>query len=1097
MKHLVYFFIFCLLTACANTLTEEGGMFVRIPSNESGITFKNNLVEKFDNNILRSEYFYNGGGVSAGDINNDGLVDLYFVSNQGKNRLYLNLGDFKFKDITDQAFVGGHEGWASGSSMVDINNDGYLDIYVCYTSTAKLTQTQNQFFINNGDLTFKESAIVFGLHDRAQSNQAAFLDYDKDGDLDVFLTNHLGGYPQIKDTLELISKPSLKAGDKLYRNDDMHFVDVTKESGINNHALGFSLGLGIGDVNNDGWPDIYVGNDFIEKDYLYINNQNGTFSESSKDAFGHISYFSMGNDIADINNDGLLDIVSLDMANVSNYDAKVNMSGMNPEGFNNAVKKGFHYQYMYNTLQMNMGNGKFSELAQLYGIAATEWSWSPLVADFDNDGYKDIFITNGFRRNFRNKDFQKYQEKKYKSQQWTKATIPYLMKDLLEHLPVMMVPNYMFVNQGGTHFNNKSTNWGLEEPSFSNGAAYADLDNDGDLDLVVNNIDQEAFLYENRLSTSNFFKIKFHGSKTNRDGIGAKVTLFQADTVLQYAENYMVRGYRSSVPTGLHFGLGDIAKVDKIQVEWFDGKTETVQNVSTNQNLTFDYSKARIPQDDTNRSQDKTLFYSTASDSLGLDFVHSENEFDDYSKQVLLPHKYSQFGPALSKGDVNNDGLEDIYVGGASGQSGTLFIQQGTGGFIEKEGPWSNHYEKEDIAAVFFDADADGDQDLYIASGGYEWSRGDEMLKDRLYLNDGKGVFSNGSDKLPQNNLSTAVVNPCDFDNDGDLDLFIGERIIPQQYPKAASGYLYHNDNGSFKDVTESSAPELKNIGLITDATWLDVDGDSDPDLVVVGEWMPVTIFINQEGKLIKSNIGGLENSTGWWYAIAGDDFDNDGDIDLVAGNLGLNYKYKASEQAPFELYSADFDQNNSLDIVLSFSENDKHYPLRGRECSSEQLPFIKERFPDYKSFASATLEEVLGEADLKAAQHLIAQTFASTYFENMGDRSFRQKRLPMLAQLSSVNDVEIWDYNKDGNLDMVLTGNMYQSEVETPRNDASYGTVLLGNGKGDFKALYPYESGLYAGGDVKNCIRIKGKADDYLIIARNDDVLQAFKLKR
>ena len=1083
----------CLtFTGCKSDPSDQS-VFSLLPSEKTGITFINRLKEQVDNNIIISENFYNGSGVSAGDINNDGLVDLYFVSNQNENKLYLNKGNFKFEDISDRTGVEGHKGLSSGSTMVDINSDGNLDIYVCYSTTKLKTNTRNQLFINNGDLTFTESAKKYGLHDKGQSNQAAFLDYDRDGDLDVFMLNHQINNKNIDSLDYFRTLVSVEAGDRLYRNDGDLFTDVTLEAGINSHVLGYGLGVAVGDFNIDGYPDIYVSNDFIEHDYLYINNGDGTFTESSKTGLKHISNFSMGNDVADINNDGLPDIISLDMVAEDNYGIKANMSGMDIEKFWFTVKSGFHHQYMYNTLQLNMGEAQFSEVGQLAGVSSTDWSWAPLLADFDNDGHKDLFITNGFRRAFRNNDFQKYANKKlHGSGEVDKEQFPIILKELLEKMPVKQISNYMYHNEGNLSFVNKAREWGLAEPSFSNGAAYADLDNDGDLDLVVNNIDQPAFVYRNN-SVENldhhYLKFTFKGSDKNPDGIGAKVALWRGGQQ-QYVEHYLTRGYMSSVARGLHFGLGKTTVIDSMQVEWPGGKVQKLKSLQADRTIILDYKEA---VDVLQPGSNVTLLFADVSDTYLLDYVHQENDFDDYAVQVLLPHKYSQFGPSLSVADVNKDGLEDFYVGGAANQSGVLYEQQPDGQFKALRGPWEIHNKHEDVSSIFFDANADGYQDLLVVSGGNEFSKDDPLLGDRLYLNDGQGGFTDASDRLPGHAFSGSIARSCDFDQDGDEDLFIGERHIPHHYPILGSGYLYENTGGIFKDVTATKATGLTGIGLVTDATWTDIDGDGDQDLVVVGEWMGVIIYTNENGQLQAPET--FPDSEGWWYSVAAADFDGDGDQDLVGGNLGLNYKYRASEEAPFEVYASDFDNNNELDIILSFHEGDNLYPLRGRECSSEQMPYIKEKFPTYDAFAKASVEEVLGKSNMETALNRRAVTFASTYYENIGNGHFEARILPALAQLSSVNAIETGDFDGDGNLDMVLSGNLYSSEVETPRNDASYGVYLKGDGLGGFDAHYPYESGLYADGDVKQTSLIRIKGQPHLLLAINNEPLKVINI--
>lgn len=872
---------------------------------------------------------------------------------------------------------------------------------------------------------------------------------------------------------------------------------MSKEAGILANPLGYGLGVAIGDVDQNGWPDIYVSNDFLERDYLYINNTDGAFIESSRSAFKHIPNFSMGNDIADFNNNGLLDIVSLDMVAEDNYGIKTNMSGMDPEKFWYTVNNGFHYQYMFNTLQMNMGKGKFSEVAKMAGVSNTDWSWAPLMADFDNDGFKDMFVSNGFRRNFRNNDSQAYQQQMYQSQKWDKETIPTLMKELLEKIPIKKISNYMFKNHEGEKFENLADEWGLDETSFSNGAAYADLDNDGDLDLIVNNIDQEAFIYRNNTTNfkdTNFLKIKFEGNRSNIDGIGTKVSIYY-NGCQQYAEHYVTRGYESAVARGVHFGLGNTSRVDSLVAIWFDGRKQVIEKIESNQTLLVSYNQAKTEHG--SNKIDTAIFYPL---DLEINFTHTENQYDDYKEEVLLPHKYSQFGPGIATADVDGDGLEDFYVGGAVDSPGELFIQAADGSFqkIINSAPWYEHTASEDLGAAFFDADQDGDLDLYVVSGGNEFEEGNVLLKDRLYMNQGNRAFIDGTERLPDNRFSGSKVRPCDFDKDGDVDLFVGGRLVPHQYPKPASGFIYENSNGKFHDRTQEISADLQSLGLITDAKWVDIDNDEDMDLIVVGEWMGITVFNNRNGALEKSDPIklGLDDTEGWWYSIESADFDKDGDMDLIAGNLGLNYKYKASKDEPFEVFASDFDNNGKLDIVFGFHEEGSIYPLRGRECSAQQMPFIKKKFANYEAFGKATIEDMVGKKKMERAINFKAKTFATTYFENTEDGKFIRKQLPWLTQMSSVNEIIIEDFNGDNNLDMVLAGNLYAAEVETPRNDASYGVFLAGDGKGNFQQYYPYESGLYLDGDVKELALVKGTDHTLLLCARNNEPIQFVKIK-
>ncbi|WP_051957512.1 VCBS repeat-containing protein [Altibacter lentus] len=1072
-----------------------------VPPEQSGVTFVNTVPETPEMNILTYQYLHNGAGVAIGDINNDGLPDIFFTANYGPNFLYLNKGDLKFEEIGKSAGVGGKVGWSTGCTMVDINNDGFLDIYVSRSGNLGPEQRRNLLFVNNGDLTFTESAATYGLDDPGYSTQATFFDYDKDGDLDMFMLNHPISPALDIDFDALATERNNASGDRLYKNNNGRFEDVSETAGIISNSIGYGLSASVGDLNNDGWPDLYVCNDYLERDYLYFNNQDGTFSENLKNATRHISNFSMGSDIADFNDDGFLDIMVVDMVAEDNYRIKTNMSGMNPEKFYRAVNNGFHYQYMTNTLQMNNGNGTFSDVAKMSGVSNTDWSWAPLWADFDNDGKKDLFVTNGLRKEARNNDFVKKKTQLLKAIEEQPEKQLEFIKKILDEMPQTKVKNYMFKNEGDLSFKNKTDDWGFSEPSFSNGAAYADLDNDGDLDLVISNIDHTAFLYENnseKLKEHHFLKIKLKGPKGNPSGLGTRITIKANDTY-QMKEHYLSKGYQSSMEDKIHFGVGSSKVIDSIWIQWPDETVQLLTNIDANKEVDVAYKIGETAVIPNLKKGKKTVVIEEVTSNIDLAFRHVENEYDDFKKETLLPHKMSTLGPASAVNDVNGDGLDDLFVGGANGYAGVLFIQETNGSFKKhQESIWNTDAAYEDIAAVFFDADTDGDQDLYVVSGGNEFDPDSAKLQDRLYINDGKGNFQKSKQALPTMKTSGGCVTVADYDNDGDLDLFVGGRVVPGMYPKAPKSYLLENNNGVFTDVTEKIAPDLVHAGLVTRALWTDFDNDGKKDLIVTGEWMPITVFKNNGQKF--NNVTeklGLQDTNGWWYSIASGDFDNDGDEDYIVGNLGQNYKYQANSETSFDIYYDDFDANGTGDIVLSYTENGKDVPLRGRECSSQQMPFIKEKFGTYDEFGKASLNDIFGEQKLKNALHLTSKSFASIYLENTGDSQWLIRPLPRMAQLSSLNGIRTSDFNNDGFLDAIVAGNLYASEVETPRNDAGNGLILLGDGKGSFKAEPCMNTGFFAPNDVKELqfINIKGKP--HIIAVNNNDLLQFFQLEK
>lgn len=1087
--------VFLLLFASCKK--ENKKQFTLLSPESTNVSFSNDIVETDSLNYFTYPYMYMGGGVSAGDINNDGLVDLFFTANMKSNALYVNKGNFKFEDITSKANVGGDDRWFTGTTMVDINNDGFLDIYV--SVSGKTQNRNNQLYINNGDLTFTEKAKEYGIADNGYTTQSTFFDYDNDGDLDLYLAN----YPPtpFKSPVGLyhhkMNNPKLKESDILYRNNgDGTFTNVTVEAGVLN--FGLSLSATVGDFNNDGWKDLYVSNDFDSSDYMYINNKNGTFKEVVKESVRHTSQYGMGADVADYNNDNLLDIAQVDMTPEDNRRSKANMSSMNPYGFTKMVNAGLHYQYMQNSLQLNRGNDitgnpVFSEVSRIAGISTTDWSWSILFSDLDNDGWKDITISNGTRRDINNRDY--FLQLKSRNHFGEVE----LSSEEIKQIPSEKISNYIFKNTGNYTFKNMVKEWGWEEKTFSNGSVYADLDNDGDLDVVINNIDQEATFYRNNnLDQNNFLKVTLKGSNQNKNGLGAKVYITNQDGLQQFNELTLTRGFQSSVAPELHFGLGKETMISLVKVVWSNGAISKFKNVKSNQNLVVDFSKSETTE--LQETKHKTLFETVASTSLDVDFKHTENSYDDYQLEPLLPHKTSNLGPGVAVADVNGDGLEDFYIGGASQQAGTLFIQNSKGKFDKTNTKiWEVDKLHEDMSALFFDYDNDGDQDLYVVSGGNEKNNETSFFQDRIYINNGKGSFSKGVDILPNIVTSGSRAIAGDYDKDGDLDLFVGGRLVPGKYPWPTKSYILKNENGIYKDVTAEASPDFESIGMITDASWTDFDGNGTLDLILVGEWTPILFYSNTNGTFKNvTESTGLENTNGWWFSITKDDFDNDGDEDYVVGNLGLNYKYKASSKEPFEVYADDFDENNRKDIVLSYYNFGKLFPVRGKSCSSQQIPSLKKKFKNYDSFAMAEVTDVYGKEELEKAEiHYKAQNFASSYIENLGNGKFKLTHLPNETQFSSVNKIIAEDVDNDGYKDILLGGNLFASEIETPRNDSSFGTYLKGDGKGKFTSVANNKSGLYLSGDVKDLSTIKIGNNEFVISVSNNEAPQLIRINK
>ncbi len=1086
-----YLLVGLLLASCQSSAPESvavlstGSQKLFTLLDSSGVDFNNFLVEDYINHGLDKIYIYNGGGVAVGDLDGDGLADLVFTGNQVDNKIYKNLGGLKFRDITEGSGLDlENGGWCSGVTMVDINQDGHLDLYICRSYWEDPKLRSNQLFINKGDATFTEQSAAYGLDNQDFSIQGTFFDYDLDGDLDMYLLNQPDEtHIEFEGLVELLKKPlRMKTSDQFYRNDgDGRFTNITKEAGVLNY--GYGLSAAIADFNQDGYPDVYVANDFIQNDFYYENNGDGTFSERLRDYFDHVTFYAMGSSVSDFNNDGLLDLFVLDMMAEDNYRQKTSMASMNVEGFWALINSGFHYQYMRNTLQVNNGRGSFSEIGQLAGISSTDWSWAALFADVDNDGWKDLFVSNGYRRDIRNVDANKKLDKI--TEQNKGMFLQEELQEMLDLFPVQKMSNYLFWNTSGYSFENRSVEFGLNEPSFSHGAAYCDLDLDGDLDLVVNNLMDPAFVYRNNsreISQNHYLRVNLNGLKGNLRGIGAKVTIHTGDQ-MQFQEMQVVSGYQSSVEDILHFGLGNVKMVDRLTVVWMDGRGETLENVPVNQVLTLEQVNAR------KLTPDKTTPETTFTElETTLDFTHVEQAYNDYEIEVLVPHKMNEFGPKLASGDVNGDGLEDLFVGGGAGQTGALFIQTKTG--FQKTA-WAHDPDSEDMGAAFFDADGDKDLDLYIVSGSNEFGEDAPELADRLYLNDGNGIFTK-SKNIPEILSAGSCVVPGDFDADGDQDLFVGGRGIPGKYPQASQSYILKNEGGKFTDVTATVAPGLSEIGMVSSAVWTDVDGDDAMDLMLVGEWMPITYLKNVGGVFNRQEPEGLALSNGWWNKIVAADIDGDGDMDYIAGNFGENSKFRVSEDEPLHLYTHDFDNSGTQDIVLGYYNQGLCYPVRGRQCSSEQMPNIKEKFPSYDAFGKASLVDVYGEK-LNEAVHHQAFNFASSYIENQGGGKFKIHPLPKRAQFSSVFGLIPFDFDSDGSLDILLAGNFFPLEIETGRNDAGTGLLLMGDGKGHFKPVSLAESGFYAPGDVREILMIKGFEANTIIVANNKDKLQLF----
>lgn len=1103
----VQLFALVLLLASVACGGETGSppLFDRRTPEETGVTFENTLAESTDLNILNYLYYYNGGGVAVGDVNGDGLVDLYFTANEGPNALYINRGNFQFDEVTEAAGVAGTADWSTGVTMADVNGDGRLDIYVSVVHGVHGLEGHNQLFINQGPDErgiphFEERSATFNLDQRRFGTQATFFDYDGDGDLDVYLLNSSIHQEQTYGRSTLRNEKSERAGDRLLRNElestspprDSAFVDVTDEAGIYSGRTGYGLGVAVSDLDGNGCLDLYVANDFHEHDYLYYNECDGTFTETIERATRHVSYSSMGVDAADYNNDGRPDLAVLDML-PSREEIQNTSAGADTERIYELKRQyGYHHQFDRNTLQLNRGNRRFSEIGLLAGMAATDWSWAPLFADLDNDGRKDLFVSNGIYRRPNDLDYVDYMTQKEVVQKLQDIDEEDL--SIQKRLPQDPVSNVAFRNRGDLTFSDSTGSWGLDRPGFSNGAAYADLDNDGSLDLIVNNINAPAAIYENRadsLRNHHYLTVRLKGNRRNTDGLGAKVRVYQGDRT-QLLEQMPTRGYQSSVDPRLHVGLGD-RDVDSLQVTWPDGDTETRRTVPVDTSLTLRHTDA-TPESPNPAPNADSLFSVAPADTVGIDFRHQENtSFDDFQREPLLPRRLSTEGPALAVGDINGNGRDDVYLGGAKRQPGALYVQTPDGTFrrsTANDSLWTADQVHEDVDATFFDATGNGSLDLYVVSAGNEFSGRSDALRDRLYINDGSGTFRRAPDALPDTMFANgAVAAPADFDGDGDIDLFVGSRAVPRAYGKTPTSYLLENDgSGQFSDVTDEVAPELRHVGMVTDAVWTDVRGSDALDLIVVGEWMPITVFEQKNGHLVdRTEATGLSDTEGWWSAVHATNLDGEKPSDLIAGNFGQNSRLRASPTTPVELFRHDFNGDGDPDPVLTRYNDGTRYPWADRDLVLERFPSLREKFPTYESFGAAQLEDLFPQRDIESARVETARTFATTHLEKQADGTFQVRPLPSKAQFAPVYGTLTHDLDADGSPEVLLGGNFYGVRPKQGRYDASYGTLLDRTG-GEWVAPSPAETNLYLDGEVRALRVVRGpQGPRFVIVARNN----------
>ncbi len=1094
------FIAYCLLLSLISC-TNNNSLFVSVKKNKTQINFQNNLTSTADLNILNYLYYYNGAGVAAADFNNDGLADLYFTGNQTEDKLFLNVGELQFKDITTEAHINNPFPWTTGVTTVDINNDGFLDIYICKVGKHNSITGKNLLYLNqgldkNGIPVFKESASLFGLDIVSLATQATFFDYDKDGDLDLFLMNH-SLYPNSNYGKGVIRRQvDEMSGDKLYENKQGTYVDVSTQSGIFQGKIGYGLGVSIGDVTNDGYPDIYVGNDFFENDYLYINQKNKTFSEvisKDKTTLGHTTHYSMGNAIADLNNDSQLDIVSLDMLpeNLTTY--KTSGLEFPYQTYQYYLKNGYAPQFMQNTLHYNNGNGTFSETAYLSGIAATEWSWSPIVADYDNDGFKDLYITNGILGATNDMDYINFiSNEKIQKQLATEKSQRNL--ELSKQIPQKKVKNYFYKNNQDKTFKNVTSTWASHSNSYSNGGTSVDLDNDGDLDLVINNINEDAFVLENSLdqnSQNSYLKIKFKGNSTNIFGIGTTVKAYYQNKVI-VEENYTTKGYLSSVEPKIHLGLGDAKVIDSLEIIWSTNAHETLRDIKPNQEIVVYYKNALKNYSYEALGKQPSFFVN--KDSI-VDFKHKDLQSLEFNRDQIIPYASTNLGPHIAVSDINNDGLEDFFIGGGKSQSSQLFIQNKKGKFTsEQSDTFKNDAIHEDVSAVLFDANGDNFEDLLVVSGGNEFKNG-APLQPKLYINY-KGKFKRDTVQFKNTETNASKVSAIDIDNDGDMDISILSNIVPWQFGKTPTQYIFENDGqGNFKDVTSNFGIDFKESGNVTDIVWVDLNEDNFLDAIVVGYWMPIKVFMNDGKKLTLQKNTQLQKTNGWWNSIKANDFDKDGDIDFIVGNWGLNTRLKATPDEPITLYSNDFDDNGTIDPVITHFYQKQETPFASKDELVKQIPFLNKKYLSYKDFANASFTDLLPKEKIYEAYKKQIFELGSCYFENLGNTTFKKHQLPFMAQISSVNDIAIDDYNNDGFMDVFLVGNNYNINTQLGKLDASHGIILLNNKIGFFDESLDQDFNI--SGEARNIQKLLINNEMFYVISINNDVPIFIKLHK